>query len=306
MALHRSVRCERCAQTLRAEAEQRGLGIVAAAAPTYEVMLMSQSCTRAFTQVLLASAIIACGAPEAADSNAPLSQLAQPIIGGVPDADHPQVMLLAHRAGFLCTGTVVHAEQRSGFLLTAAHCVTEEDDEAATVPLRARDLIVIPGDDFAESNAAFTVTDVSVEPRYQVGFAEHDIAVVQFLVGNAATPPAIPPLRESEDTLDVADPLLLIGYGQTETDAGNTERRRVERRIEALDAELLAYTQADARGTCFGDSGGPGLVSVDGEERVAAVISGGVDNIEGTCAGGFGVSTRVSGYEEFILGALGQ
>jgi secreted trypsin-like serine protease len=247
---------------------------------------------------------MACGASEPAGSNDNLSQLTQPIIGGALDTEHPEVMLLANRAGFLCTGTVIHVEQQMGFLLTAAHCVTGEDDEAETVPLRARDFIVIPGADFTESTTAFSVADIAVEPRYRGGFAEHDIAIVQFFFGNAPAPGVILPLLQNEDILDVDDTLLLIGYGQTETDEDNTKRRQVERNIEVLDAELIAYTQADARGTCFGDSGGPGLIEVDGEERVAAVISGGVDNIGDTCAGGFGVSTRVSGYEDFISAAL--
>jgi secreted trypsin-like serine protease len=258
--------------------------------------------TRASLLALIPAVLIACGAPES-ESNDSLSQLTQPIIGGSPDTEHAEVMLLAHRSGFLCTGTVIHVDGQTGYLLTAAHCVTEEDDESQTVPLRASDFVVVPGDDFAESTAAFGGTEVAVEPRYQGGFAEHDIAVVQFFLGNAPVPAVIPPLLASEDTLGVGDPLLFVGFGQTETDEANTQRRGVERSIDALDAELLAYTQADARGTCFGDSGGPGIVVVDGEERVAGVVSGGVDNDE-TCAGGFGVSTRVSGYQEFIEGVL--
>lgn len=252
--------------------------------------------------LLLPTVIIACGAPDP-DANDGLSQLTQPIIGGSLDTDHPEVMLLAHRAGFICTGTVIHVEAQTGYLLTAAHCVTEENDERETVPLRATDFIVVPGDDFAESITAFGVNDVAVEPRYEGGLAEHDIAIVRFSFGNAPPPGVIPPLLQSDDTLDVGVPLLFVGYGQTETDDANTQRRQVERSIEALDGELLSYSQADARGTCFGDSGGPGIVEIDGEERVAGVISGGVDNDE-TCAGGVGVSTRVSGYEEFIAGVL--
>jgi hypothetical protein len=219
--------------------------------------------TRTSLLALIPTVLIACGAPEP-ESNDSLSQLPQPIIGGSLDTDHPEVMLLAHRAGFLCTGTVIHVDGQTGYLLTAAHCVTEEDDESETVPLRARDFMVVPGEDFAESTTAFGVTAVTIEPRYQGGLAEHDIAIVQFVFGSAPAPAAIPPLLASEDILDVADPLLLIGFGQTEADEGNTQRRQVERSIEALDTELLAYTQADARGTCFGDSGGPGLVVFDG------------------------------------------
>lgn len=263
---------------------------------------MLHSFTRASLLALIPSVLFACGAPES-DSTDNLLQLTQPIIGGSLDTEHPEVMLLAHRTGFLCTGTVIHVDGQTGYLLTAAHCATEEDDDSETVPLRARDFMVVPGADFAESTTAFGVTDVAIEPRYRGGFAEHDVAVVQFFFGTAPAPAVIAPLLASEDTLDVGDPLLLVGFGQTEADEENTQRRQVERSIEALDTELLAYTQADARGTCFGDSGGPGIVVVDGEERVAGVVSGGVDN-DDTCAGGFGVSTRVSGYQEFIAGVL--
>ncbi|HTV17378.1 MAG TPA: trypsin-like serine protease [Polyangiaceae bacterium] len=251
-----------------------------------------------------ASALFACGSTDVADANEDFSQLGQPILGGTLDTEHSAVMLLAHRSGFVCTGTVIHVAAQMGYLLTAAHCVTEEDDERETVPLRATDFMVIPGDDFAESLTAFGVNQVAVEPRYEGGFAQHDIAIVRFSFGNAPPPSVIPPLLGEDDTLDVADPLMLVGFGQTETDEANTQRRQVERRIDDLDAELLVYTQADARGTCFGDSGGPGLVDVDGGERVAAVISGGVDNEDNTCIGGFGVSTRVSGYEDFIVSVL--
>lgn len=260
--------------------------------------------TRASLLAFIPTVVFACGAPEPSlEASDGLFQLPQPIIGGSLDREHPAVMLLAHRTGFLCTGTVIHVEAQTGYLLTAAHCATEENDDRETVPLRARDFIVVPGEDFAESTTAFGVTSVAVEPRYEGGLAEHDIAIAQFALGNAPAPRAIPALLPSDDALDVGDPLLLVGFGQTETDEANTQRRRVERDIEALDAELLAYSQADARGTCFGDSGGPGIVEVDGEERVAGVISGGVDN-DDSCAGGFGVSTRVSGYQEFIDGVL--
>jgi secreted trypsin-like serine protease len=114
----------------------------------------------------------------------------------------------------------------------------------------------------------------------------------------------IEPLSSSEDQLDVADELLLVGFGQTELDEGNTQRRSVERQVEVLDAELVVYSQEDGKGACFGDSGGPVLVTVGGRERVAGVISGGVDSIADGCSGGLGVSMRVSAYESFIQGAL--
>lgn len=255
----------------------------------------SPSCT-----ALLAAAVL--GACSDAGSGALLTELQAPILRGELDEEHPEVMLLASQAGFLCTGTVIHVSGQSGFLLTAAHCVTEPRG-AGVVPLPARDFFVIPGADFAEGTIEYPVQSVSIEPSYDGGFSA-DVAVVRFSLEGGAAPSAIEPLTSGEDQLEVADDLLLVGFGQTELDEGNTRRRRVARRVDTLDEELVVYSQEDGKGACFGDSGGPVLVTLGGRERVAAVISGGVDSVGDGCSGGLGVAMRVSAYESFIAGAL--
>jgi secreted trypsin-like serine protease len=247
--------------------------------------------------------LFACGQPA---DELTLHQTEQPILRGTLDREHPEVMLLAHRAGFLCTGTVIHVEERSGYLLTAAHCVTEEDEDDRFVALDAEDFVVVPGADFAESTTAYSVQAVRVAPGYDGLFAVDDIAVVRFFFGSEPAPAAIPPLGASEDRLGVGSALELVGYGQTESDDANTQRRRVARNITDLDGELIAYSQEDGKGACFGDSGGPAVVKVSGQARVAAVISGGVTDASGNCAGGVGVAMRVSAYEGFIEGALSE
>jgi Trypsin len=177
-------------------------------------------------------ALVACGAP--AEEASVLSRAAQPIFGGRADTEHAAVMLLMNRRGFLCTGTVIHAGDQTGFLLTAAHCVTEEDGSA----LPASDFLVVPGDDFSESTRAFSVESISVEPGYDGSFAADDIAVVRFHSEDEALS-SIPALGPAEDALGVGDALLLVGYGQTEAEEENTERRQVQRTIEALDAQLV-------------------------------------------------------------------
>lgn len=276
--------------------------------PSKSIPLMSKLRRERFERfarcIFAASALSACGSPT---DEIAISRLEQKIFGGVVDEAHPEVMLLASRAGFLCSGTVIRVEEGRAFLLTAAHCVTEEvEPGAGVVPMAASQLLVVPGTDFAESTTAFSVDAVSVEPSYDGSFAGADIALVRFFFGGAPPPSAIPPLSSAEDQLAVEDELLLVGYGQTEAEDENTQRRRVERSVLALDAELVAYTQADGNGACFGDSGGPGLVEIGGEERVAVVISGGVSEPEEGCAGGFGVATRVSTYEGFIEQVIAQ
>ena len=260
----------------------------------------------AFAAVVLAG----CGAePDApAVERAPLdlARAAQPIFGGELDADHPEVMFLFDlAAGAGCTGTNIRAADGSGFLLTAAHCVTEPDAQGNFVPVDPGRLLVVPGEDFSESELVFFADQVSVEPGWDGSFAVDDIAVVRFALGNEPPPPTIEPLGLDDDDLGSGTDLLLVGYGTTDEGGLNTERRRVEREVLDADAELVAFSQEDGRGACFGDSGGPGLVELAGQERVALVISGGVsDEDEEACATGFTLGMRVSGYADFIQDAL--
>jgi secreted trypsin-like serine protease len=253
--------------------------------------------------VLGIAVLIGCGQPADALT---LDQTSEPILRGTVDRDHPEVMLLANREGFLCTGTVIQSGEQAGYLLTAAHCVTEEDDDRNVVPMDAAGFLVVPGVDFAESTSAYSVQAIHVAPRYDGSFASDDIAIVRFFFGGAPAPSAIAPLGSSEDELAVGSDVLLVGYGQTEVDDGNTQRRRVARAIEDLDGEIITFSQADGKGACFGDSGGPALVQIGGQPRVAAVVSGGVTDEAGSCAGGVGVAMRVSAFEEFIEGVLAQ
>jgi secreted trypsin-like serine protease len=251
---------------------------------------------------LATSVSFGCGQPS---DELALRKAAQPILRGTVDRDHPEVMLLAHREGFMCTGTVIRVDGQVGFLLTAAHCVTEEDEDRAFVAMDPDDFLVVPGTDFAESTTAYAVQAIVVEPHYEGLFAGDDIALVRFFFGNEPAPAAILPLAAGDDALDIGAKLTLVGYGQTEIDNANTQRRRVSRTIGDLDEQLILYSQEDGRGACFGDSGGPGLVEIGGETRVAAVISGGITDVAGSCEGGDGVAMRVSAYEAFILEVVG-
>jgi secreted trypsin-like serine protease len=246
-------------------------------------------------------ALAALGACSSAGEPTEFSHAEQPILRGQLDRTHPQVMVLADRAGFLCTGTIIDVQGRTGFLLTAAHCVTEEDAGATRIsPDR---FVVIPGNDFETSTTAFPVEAIQVHPGYDGSFAVDDVAVVRLDLGDTAPPTPIPPLSATEDTLGVGDALLLVGYGQTEKKEENSVRRHVSRNIDELEADIVAYSQEDGKGTCFGDSGGPGFVTVKGAERVASVTSGGVDSND-DCSGGVGVSMRVSAFSDFIDAAL--
>ncbi|MEY4549151.1 MAG: hypothetical protein RL685_5346 [Pseudomonadota bacterium] len=253
-----------------------------------------------FALVALALALSACSS---SDGALELGQTQEPILRGQLDGEHPQVMLLANEAGFLCTGTLIDVLGHSGFLLTAAHCVTDKDAGAQRLP--PEQFEVIAGDDFRSRTSTFPVEAIEVHPGYDGSFALDDVAIVRIDLGDATPPPVIPPLFAQEDTLRVDDPLLLVGYGQTEQEGENSVRRHVVQSIAGLGADFIAYSQEDGTGACFGDSGGPGLITLQGQERVAAVISGGVGS-DDRCSGGLGVSMRVSKYTGFIENVLSE
>ena len=206
----------------------------------------TSSLVRLASCALALAGLSACSSSEARPS---LGQSAQPILRGQVDHEHPQVLLLANQAGFLCTGTLIQVREQTGFLLTAAHCVTEEDPGASRLP--AEQFVVLAGTDFLDSTAVFAVDEIRVHPAYDGTFANHDVAVVRIDLGDSTPPPAIPPLSAQEDALAVDDRLLLVGYGQTESDEDNSLRRHVTRNILELDAQLVTYTQEDGKGTCF-------------------------------------------------------
>jgi trypsin len=259
---------------------------------------------------LLCGALGACSASPSTAPTPPLSleQSSQPIFRGSLDTQHPEVMFLFDLAGFACTGTNIRSDDGSGFLLTAAHCVTEAAARGpGVVTLGPERFIVVSGEDVVESTDIYPAEAVFVEPGYDGGFAEDDIAVVRYFFGNDAPPATIEPLTPQDDELEPNDGLTLVGYGQTEDGGDNTERRTVERSVGDLADELVLFDQSDGVGACFGDSGGPGLVRVGGQERVGLVISGGVDGEDlPPCEGGITLGMRVSAYDDFIRGALDE
>jgi secreted trypsin-like serine protease len=255
------------------------------------------------TFAFAASSLVACtGGDHPLDTREKLelSSASQPIFGGQLDTDHPEVLFLFDLTGASCTGTNIRTEAGRGFLLTAAHCVTVDVPGPGVVPIDPERFVVVPGEDVAESEVFFAVEEIAVEPGYDGSAADDDIAVVRYFFGNDAAPPTLEPLTPADDDLEIGDDLLLVGYGLTEDGDFNTERRQVGRRLDDLNGDLIAFSQADGRGACFGDSGGPGLVEVDGEERVGLVISTGVSDSEIPCVDGFTLGMRVSAYADFI------
>jgi hypothetical protein len=243
-------------------------------------------------------------------ANEDLASRQDPIYGGTLDTTHAAVMALLRLDNAslgACSGTTIAKQAGSGILLTAAHCVHAIDaNDQVVVPLRVlspSSMIVLPGTDWKtsyETSKVYYVAKVSVHPLYDGSTqSPFDLALVRYLGATVATP-VIPPLSLAEDQLVVGSPFTLVGYGKTETNANNSQRREVSKVVYSLTARQILYDQKDGKGGCQGDSGGPALVQSPGGERVAAVTSyGDLDCLTS------GVSVRVSSAYSFIQGVVG-
>lgn len=223
--------------------------------------------------VALASICQSC-ALEATDET---SAVAQELSGGAPDVEHAAVAIVrgAHGA---CTATIIHVADGVGTALTAAHCVQEAPS------------VLQSGADLDVPEVEYPVFEVIQHPAYDGGL--HDFALVRFS-GATATTPFIAPLSPGDDALQPGTSLTFVGYDWTQ--AGSRLRLSSSLGVSALGTWLVEYAQPDG-GPCHGDSGGPALVRVGTEERVAGVTAYGDPN----CVK-YGASGRVSTVHDGFL-----
>jgi MYXO-CTERM domain-containing protein len=147
-------------------------------------------------------------------------------------------------------------------------------------------------------SAPFAVTGSFVHPRYDFVRAEiegnvdpwpvgsaWDVALVEVSdAGGTFAPLAIAPLGAAEDALAAGTALSIAGFGIIDPPDGYpAERFRGATAVHSIvtteraQADLVIVDESrGAAGPCFGDSGGPAIVDVGGELRVAGVASGNV------------------------------
>lgn len=238
--------------------------------------------------LLLAGLLAGC-APS--DPRAPGERLGQgeaPIINGAPDSTHHAVVAVLG-SNYECSGTILQVKNGIGYVLTAAHCCPAGD-----LPVQ-----VVMGADY-NSGKVFDIVPGSqlADPCYQsCPGSTDDVCMVKFSGASASTP-TIPAMTSQTDALQVGTPITYVGYGIIASPPGgnNSQRNYVAKTIGALDSYFVQYADPSSSGTCEGDSGGPGLVVVNGAELVASVTSYG----DKPCMA-LGVSIRTSAvYDGFI------
>jgi V8-like Glu-specific endopeptidase len=215
---------------------------------------------RAVALALACSMLAAC-------EPAPVTPIAQPIIGGTLDTGDPAVLALGRFEGTNhlngCTAFVVSEH----VAITAAHCVHD---------LKAgQSLKLFPGSDARAGVKSLAewidVTALTLPDNFNPSGAGSSFDIG--LVATSTPLPAAPiALVDQLDQSIVGKTIRLVGYGKTDADdaASSGVKHQVTNTVTALYDDFLVANEP--KGYCHGDSGGPELLDVGGQEIAVAIM----------------------------------
>lgn len=239
------------------------------------------------------------------------------VVGGerVAKAAYPWVVAVMDSGytplqGQFCGGSLIAPQ----WVLTAAHCVTEDFSTQALSPDAFE--VVFNFTNLRDAPTPIAVTQVIVHPEYETRFLQHDLALLKLAEPTTVRPVALLSSEvAAEELLTVSS--LVFGWGQTNnlgqlTDAlyaaelpimpnakcdALLSESNIIRPGEIFHNHLCAGAINLGRDSCLGDSGGPlVIVNKDGQAVQIGIVSfGGAQ-----CGRLPGVYTRVSSFDTFI------
>jgi hypothetical protein len=181
-----------------------------------------------------------------------------------------------------CSGTLI----ASNVFLTASHCTAGVDSVLARYP--GSELLITFDPTISEGGTFYTGTP-HTNPNYAAGNGQSDPGDVAVIVLDQS-PPIAPARLPSLGLLDqLKDSHILqgtaftaVGYGTVRnTNTGgfagfldNLDRNRVDQSFLSLTKAWITFSMNLATGnggTCYGDSGGPHFVHLDGAETKIVV-----------------------------------
>lgn len=230
------------------------------------------------------------------------------IIGGTGASISDFPWMVFYISGeYVCGGTII----APGWILTAAHCT----QDASNNPIPEADMSVIAGRDAPLSDyqgATYNVSEVIRNEKYVPSTAENDIALLRLStpIENGVSKPIkmVSPIDVLDGAISPGVMAWVTGWGLTKVSpqvvpkylqkvqlpiVSNEQASVVWGTIPTTD--LMAGYLNGLKDACSGDSGGPMVVPVTGENKLAGIISWG--NASCDTYGGY---TRVSDFLGWI------
>lgn len=268
---------------------------------------------RSISSVLMLAGLMFIGAPAFSEAR---------IIGGTQvsettqDESYPWITSLLINGQASCGASLIGNQ----WVLTAAHCVTDEDTGEA---LSASNYSVVVNDydlGTPRDGELRTVTEVYVADGYDTTTLDNDIAILKLSSTVTSTPISI---MSSTDFDAIADgtSLKVMGWGNTaivgdnypnilrevDVDYANftTCKNQYAEIGAAVTSNMFCAGGNGQTDSCQGDSGGPIMQLVDGEYLQTGIVSTGGTEDQSCAALNYpGIYTRVSNYQSWITNVM--